>query len=117
MMSCFALPYPPTANNLYRNVRKGRVKTDHYNAWLAEALAVLRGQRFTYVPGSYRLALVVDAPDRRARDVDNLLKPVSDLLKKAGVISDDSKARKVSAEWSDTPPAKPGRVLVYVEAA
>lgn len=112
------LPYPPTANNLYRNLRTGgRVKTGHYNAWLADALALLRGQRFTPVEGSYRLRIFVDRPDNRARDIDNTIKPVSDLLKKAGVISDDSKARSVLATWTDAPAKKPGGLRIELEAA
>lgn len=111
------LPFPPTTNNLYRNAPgKGRVKTEDYKNWLAEAAWLVRQQRPTAVPGSYSLAIIADRPDRRARDVDNLIKPVGDLLKKAGVITDDSLALSVLAAWSDAEPKKPGGIRVTVVA-
>lgn len=116
-MTTLTLPYPPTANNLYRNAGKKRVKSEGYTAWLTEAGWLVRSQRALLVPGRYRLSLIATAPDRRARDIDNLVKPVSDLLKKAGVIEEDSLAKSVFAEWSDDPPAKPGSVRVSVVAA
>lgn len=116
-MTTLTLPYPPTTNNLYRNAGKGRVKTVAYTAWLTVAGWAIKAAKPEAVPGRYRLSLIADAPDRRARDIDNLIKPVSDLLKKSGVIEEDSLARSVFAEWSDTPPAKPGCVRVTVEPA
>lgn len=48
---------------------------------------------------SVRVGLV--APDKRARDCDNLMKPLMDLLVKARVIKDDSNRyiRRLSVEW------------------
>lgn len=111
------LPYPPTANNLFLNVGKRRVRTKRYDAWIAEALADIARQKPGRVCGAYRMALIATRPDRRARDVENLLKPTSDLLKKAGVIEDDSKAERVSAEWRPGAPEKGAPVLVFLEAA
>lgn len=111
-----ALPYPPTANNLYRNTSKGRVKTSGYLAWLNEAGWRVKAARPQGLCGRYRLSLVALAPDRRRRDIDNLLKPVSDLLKACGLVTDDSLAKSVFAEWSDDEPAKPGALFVTLEA-
>lgn len=116
-MTTITLPYPPTTNNLYRNAGKKRVKSEGYKAWLTEAGWTVKVQRPVAILGRYRLALIAFAPDRRARDVDNLLKPVSDLLKACGVIEEDSLAKSVSAEWSDLEPAKPGSVIVSVVSA
>jgi crossover junction endodeoxyribonuclease RusA len=116
-MISLSLPYPPTTNNLYRNTGgRGRVKTEHYKAWLNEAGWLVKAQRPAPLPGRYRLSLVATAPDARRRDVDNLLKPVSDLLKACGVIEEDSLAKSVFAEWSDEPPCKPGALKVVIEA-
>jgi crossover junction endodeoxyribonuclease RusA len=50
-------------------------------------------------PLAGRLAIEAVRPDKRRRDIDNLIKPVSDLLCSIGVIEDDSYCEKVSAEW------------------
>jgi crossover junction endodeoxyribonuclease RusA len=38
-------------------------------------------------------------PDKRKRDIDNLLKPISDLLKSIGAIEDDYLCEMISARW------------------
>ncbi|MGV4796151.1 RusA family crossover junction endodeoxyribonuclease [Rhizobium sp. F40D2] len=38
---------------------------------------------------------------KRARDIDNIIKPISDALVKAGVVADDSLAQCVTARWVD----------------
>lgn len=112
------LPYPPTTNNLYRNAgSKGRVKSEQYKRWLAEAAWLVRQQRPTPVPGSYSLAIIADRPDRLRRDLGNIEKAISDLLKHAGVITDDSLAKSIVLAWSDAEPKKPGGVRVTVVAA
>lgn len=116
-MSGISLPFPPSTNGLYKNVKGGRVKTARYLAWQVLATLQLRQQRPTPVSGRYRLSLTLDAPDARRRDADNYLKAVSDLLVSQGVVSDDHLAKSVFAEWSDLPPAKPGSVTIQIEAA
>jgi crossover junction endodeoxyribonuclease RusA len=111
-----SLPFPPTTNNLYANGKKGRYRTPTYDAWLKEAGWALNIQRPGSIEGQYRLTITAQRPDRRARDVDNLIKPLSDLLKKHGVIEDDSKALSVSAEWAGSEPVKGAQVLVVVRA-
>jgi crossover junction endodeoxyribonuclease RusA len=117
-MICVLLPYPPSANRLWRNVPgKGTLKSGHYRLWLAEALASLRAQRAPTLKGSYQLTISATPPDRRKRDLDNIAKPISDALKDAGVIEGDHLARRIVLEWSNAEPAKPGAVTVYLEAA
>jgi crossover junction endodeoxyribonuclease RusA len=110
------LPYPPTANNLFLNVGKRRVRTKEYDAWIDESLIEVRRQKPAQVAGQYHMRLIADRPDRRARDIENLLKPASDLLTKAGVIEDDSKALSVYAAWSDRV-GKRAPILITLEAA
>lgn len=116
-MIAFTLPYPPTANNLFMNVGKRRIRTKAYDAWIAEASYWIHIQNAPVVGGPYTLAIIAHRPDRRARDIDNLIKPISDVLTKTSVISDDSRAEKVSAEWSKLLPAKGATVYVTVEPA
>jgi crossover junction endodeoxyribonuclease RusA len=116
-MISLTLPFPPTANNLFRNLKTGgRVKTGHYKAWLRDAGWLLQSQRPAKIQGPYHIKITAERPDRRARDLDNLSKGVSDLLKLHGVIRDDSDALSVKVEWSPSPPAKPVSVHVSLWA-
>lgn len=83
----FQLPYPPSVNHYYRNVRgrtlisqEGRNYRSHVGV-LATACEPLAGR--------LRLELDVHPPDRRRRDLDNALKAVLDSLQHAGIYKDD----------------------------
>jgi len=113
------LPFPPPLSACFTNVAgRGRVPTKRYTAWTKTALlesAIQRPKRF---PGEVSVWIGVVAPDRRARDCDNLLKPIMDFLKKSGVIVDDSNrfVRRISIEW--LPAGSPVTVLINeIEAA
>ncbi|MGE5166368.1 MAG: RusA family crossover junction endodeoxyribonuclease [Sphingobacteriales bacterium] len=100
-MSCLELwlPYPPSTNRLWRRARVGMIKSEEYVAWLLEAKAEALRQGFTKVVGSYKLSITAARPDKRKRDLDNLIKPVSDLLKSIGAIEDDHLCDFLSARW------------------
>lgn len=93
------LPYPPSANRLWRRARKGMMRSDEYCRWLTEAGWTARSQRPGKICGPYKLSIHAVRPDRRARDIDNLIKPVGDLLQSLGVIENDCDAEMVSARW------------------
>lgn len=98
---------PPSANGMRKSFARGgkviSVKSDEYVAWLDPILIEIMGQRVGRVIGPYSLSLAVQRHwrSKRARDIDNIIKPVSDALVKAGVVKDDSLAESVSAKWSD----------------
>lgn len=94
------LPFPPSTNNLFVNVRgKGRVKSARYAQWCTEAGWEARRQRAGKVEGPYALYITACRPDARRRDLGNLEKPVSDALKAAGIIEDDSLCQKLHMTW------------------
>ena len=94
----------------------GRViLSKRYRDWILEAGAAVAAQLPAQAPiQDYRLWIDATPPDRRARDLDNLIKPTSDLLKRAGVIQDDSLARAIIIHWSRQPPAKPGSLQLRI---
>lgn len=98
---------PPSANGLRKSfVRNGKVmsaKTDAYSSWRDTAIIEIKMQKAGRIEGPYVLSIAVqrDWRSKRARDVDNIIKPVSDALVKAGVVKDDSLAERVTAQWSD----------------
>lgn len=98
---------PPSANGLRKSFISGgkviSVKSNEYAAWRKAAIAEIAIQRPGKIEGPYTLAITAQRHwrSKRARDIDNIIKPVSDALVKAGVVSDDCMAEYVSAEWAD----------------
>jgi crossover junction endodeoxyribonuclease RusA len=93
------LPYPPSANRLWTRTRKGMRKTDQYCEWLKVAGYMAMAQKPIGLTGPYKLTINALRPDRRKRDIDNLIKPANDLLQSIGVIDDDSNCELVTARW------------------
>lgn len=118
-MPKFTLPFPVSSNNMFTNVPgKGRVSSKEYAAWTTEAMWMLLQQRAKPISGEVSIWIGLVAPSKRAMDCDNRIKPVLDLLTRAGIIKDDSNkyVRQVSAEW--LPSGDPCSVLIQpVEAA
>lgn len=84
------LPFPISANALYRNVKGvGRVKTERYRTWLQSAGWDVNQARQKPLKGWYRISLTLYENDKRRRDPDNSFKGVSDLLVTHGLIEDD----------------------------
>ena len=94
-----SLPFPPSVNALWRSNR-GRVhKSERYVKWLRDAGYIALSQHPGGIIGKYKISIQAKRPDKRRRDLDNLLKPLSDLLVSVGVIEDDSDCEMISARW------------------
>lgn len=98
---------PPSANGLRKSfIHDGKLmsaKTDKYSAWRKAAMWEIAAQRVGHIDGPYTLSIAAQRNwrSKRARDIDNIIKPISDALVKAGVVKDDSLAESVSARWAD----------------
>jgi len=112
---------PPSANGLRKTfVRNGKpisVKSDEYAAWREAALWEIAAQKPGKVAGPYSLSIAAQRHwrSKRARDIDNIIKPISDALVKAGIVADDSLAESVSAKWADDLGGK--AVVVIIQEA
>ena len=93
------LSYPPSANRLWRRGKNNIYASKEYTTWKREAGWQVIAQKPGGIAGPYRLSLNAVRPDKRKRDLGNLLKAVEDLLVSAGVIEDDSKAEMISMRW------------------
>lgn len=112
------LPYPPSANRLWRAVRGRQIKSAEYRSWLLEAQAAITEACIGgSMPGAYHLEIHATRPDWRARDLDNLVKPLSDAIAAAGLVINDSKAVSILAAWSPEPPIKGGAITVNLRSA
>lgn len=108
----FELPWPPSVNHYYRHVgprtlisRAGRI----FRRRVARILAAR-----CLPPAVGRLAVTVEVfpPDRRRRDIDNLLKAVLDALQHGGAFPDDSRIVWLLIQRAHVVPG--GRVAVTI---
>ncbi|WP_392738933.1 RusA family crossover junction endodeoxyribonuclease [Serratia ureilytica] len=87
----FSLPFPPSVNHYWYHA-KGQhfisAKGKLYRAAVVAEIARLRlSIRFS---GDIGLKVLAHPPDRRKRDLDNMLKAPLDALEHAGVLDDDN---------------------------
>lgn len=96
------LPWPPSANTYYRHVSRGPLagrtllsETGRaYRKAVDAVVAQARARKALAVPLEVRIAAF--PPDRRKRDLDNLLKSVLDCLEASGVIENDNLIESLS---------------------
>lgn len=111
------LPYPPTVNTYWRNITKGKLagrvliseKGRAYRKTIQEL--VLEAGR---VRVNGRISVAIDAymPDRRKRDLDNILKALLDSIVHAGVIEDDSLIDRITLTRREV--IKGGKVTIAI---
>lgn len=101
------MPLPPSANALFANAGKGRVKTPEYKAWIEEARwHVLTAWRAAGKPEvgrdtPMRLFLRLGLVGRR-RDAGNCLKAIEDILARELPIPDDRYNDRITIDRDET---------------
>ena len=98
-MTKFRLPVPPSTNNLYVNIERGRTRSKSYNSWLNAAGWELKIQKVPTFPR--KVAIRLSCPRNKKRDLSNHLKSVEDLLVKHRVISDDKHVEHIEMDWHE----------------
>lgn len=96
----FRLPFPPSVNSMFINVRgRGRARTKDYDAWREQAAWELAAQKVK--PVNERVEIKIDLDETRRGDADNRTKAVLDLLVGQKILRGDSKkfVRRVSIGW------------------
>ena len=86
------LPWPPSVNHYWR-VCKGRMCLSKAGKqYRTDCLAAVLSQIGKPTTASYAVTVEIAAypPDRRVRDLDNLLKATLDALSYCGILQDDS---------------------------
>lgn len=84
------LPYPPSINHYWRRVGPRMLISRNGRAFRAEVIAILQRQGLPKLMGPLEVEIDLHPPDRRRRDVDNVMKSLLDALEHGGVYEDDS---------------------------
>jgi crossover junction endodeoxyribonuclease RusA len=105
------LPYPPSVNHYWVLGRGHLYVSPDGRQYRRRVSAILTGA--PQMVGPVAVAIEVHPPDRRRRDLDNLLKCLLDSLTNAGLWADDSQVESLSIARGETKSA--GSVLVAIE--
>jgi len=95
------VPLPPSVNRLWRVKKGGGVyKSKDYTDWYKIATWEIALQaKFKCVKGEYKLIVKARKPDKRQRDLDNIIKALSDALQGSGVIVSDHYCQHLEMSW------------------
>jgi len=110
------LPWPPSMNHYWRRVGPRTLISREGRRFRTNVCALLDGGGPRRPPAGGRIALAMDAypPDRRRRDLDNLLKATVDALQHARVYEDDSQVDLLLVRRRE--PDRPhGHVAIRIE--
>jgi len=94
------LPYPPSVNHYWRRVGAKTLISREGRRFREEVVAKISQRKVRAISGPVRVHILACRPDKRRRDIDNILKSLLDALGHAGVYEDDSQIWKLSVEWT-----------------
>ena len=109
-----SLPYPPSVNHIWRRVGRRMYLTPEAHNYKANVREIVRARgRPQPLRGSIAVTIRAYMPDKRKRDIDNLIKIILDSLTYAGIWGDDNQVDRIVVERGEVKPY--GACLVRVE--
>ncbi len=113
------LPWPPSVNTYWRSPPGTTPKISKQGRHYREAVfwCVRSQHRGIVWTNDERLSVLIEAipPDRRKRDLDNLLKAPLDAIENSGLFSDDSQIDLLTIMRVPADKAEAGLVVVITE--
>lgn len=113
-MIILELPYPPSINSYYGRTRSGQVfikeKGKEYRKYVVENFTVLSEKTLL---DKISLKIHLYPPDKRKRDLDNVLKSLLDSLTHACVYEDDSLIDELTISRKEQ--FKGGKCIIFIE--
>ena len=112
MIITLKLPWPPSTNRYYRVVNNRAILSAHAREYRQQVQVLFGGN----APLTGRLGIVIYAfpPDKRQRDLDNLLKQPLDALQAAGIYCNDGQIDQLMIRRQEARPDHP-HLLVYID--
>ena len=110
------LPFPPSLNAYYRHPSRGPLAGRHLisakgREYRSEVISRIAPLNYS-ARGRLAVVITCHAPDKRRRDLDNLVKGLNDALTHAGVWEDDSQVKRMLVEWGPVIPE--GKVEITI---
>ena len=99
------LPWPPTVNHYYTVARGRKILSAEgraYKKYCVQCMAIQVVPRLDEPP--FAVSIIARPPDKRKRDLDNLLKPILDSLVDFGAIPDDGMIDDLRVQRADPIP-------------
>ena len=109
------LPWPPTVNHYYTVARNRKILSERGRLYKKYCCACMMAQGIEKLgkdDAPFTVAILARPPDRRKRDLDNLLKPILDSLVDYGAIPDDSMIDDIRIQRFN--PVKDGQIEVQI---
>lgn len=105
-MTQIILPLPPSVNRLWRTKPGGGVyRSPKYAEWrnaaIWQASVQIKSQK---IEGPFAIRLAFVRPDKRRRDLDNLIKAAMDVIVTVGLVEDDCLCERIEAYWAPEGP-------------
>lgn len=91
-----SVPYPPSVNHYWGMRGKIRFLTAKAKAFRREIIAAIDECGMDRELGALHLMIDQRPPDRRRRDIDNIVKPIMDALEHAGAYENDNQVARLS---------------------
>lgn len=107
------LPWPPSINHYYGRARNGRVFIKAEGRTFRERVAdIVASNGCVKQEGNLAMFIFVSPPDKRKRDLDNLVKATQDALQEAGCYDNDCQIAGLHVERGQI--QKGGKVFVQI---
>lgn len=114
MNKIYTLSYPPSINHYYAVVNGRKILSAKGREYKEIAYYEIKKQKpFNFLNEDVKLKISVFPPDKRKRDLDNILKPVFDAFVCAKVINDDSQIKKLEVQFISV--VKSGKLEVIID--
>lgn len=92
------LPYPPSINHYWRHVGPRVLISRQGRKYRTQVMDLCRRKNITTIRGPLSVEIELHMPDRRRRDIDNVLKAMLDALQWGGVYEDDNQVMRLAIE-------------------
>lgn len=113
------LPWPPSINRLWTTTRSGSwyvtKKARDYKRTVYFIINQFKRPKFA-ITDVLHLTLIAHPPDKRKRDLDNLLKVLLDALQASGLFEDDFQIKTMYLEMACPDSNKKGYVRVNISS-
>ncbi len=113
MRTEFVLPYPPSVNTYWRRRGGTYFISEAGKRYRRDVALIVRQQRLKLnLSGRLAIKIIAEPPDKRRRDLDNILKAPLDALTHAGLFIDDEQFDEITVVRGQSVPG--GRLGIKI---